>query len=234
MIQTQYTKYFLLLSLFCFALVGCATDEHGNERPFSDAEKGVAVGAAIGALLGLTAKNKKQKVLLYGAVGGLAGGLIGNYMDKQKKDFEKQLKGPIDRGEITLTKLPRDILVVTMTAQTAFDVNSAQIKPGFNSSMNKIAKIVKKYGKTHLSIVGHTDSTGSRAHNQTLSVNRARSVSSYLSRQGIIDHRLAYYGMGEDKPRADNSTQRGRTLNRRVEILIDPVREEEHSQGNHH
>ena len=111
-----------------------------------------------------------------------------------------------------------------MTAQTAFDIDSTRIKSGFEPSMNKIAQIVKKYGKTHLSLVGHTDNTGSRAYNQDLSERRAKSVHDYLATQGIIPQRLAYYGLGEDQPRADNATSYGRTLNRRVEIMIDPIR----------
>ncbi|VAW96167.1 hypothetical protein MNBD_GAMMA21-1326 [hydrothermal vent metagenome] len=229
----HYKNYILLVSLFIFALTGCATDQYGNERPFTDAEKGVMIGAAIGVLAGLTTKNKKKKAILYGAVGGIAGGAIGSYMDSQKKDFEKQLQDSIRSGDITVDKLPNDILMVTMTSQTAFDIDSTRIKPGFHDSMNRIAKIIKKYGQTHLSIVGHTDSTGSKSHNQKLSVKRAKSVYTYLSHQGIIEQRLAFYGMGENKPRADNATERGRTLNRRVEIVIEPVREDDHNHKDH-
>lgn len=218
-------KYFLLPGLFCFGLMSCTTDQYGNQRELTDTEKGAMIGAAIGVLAGLTTKNKKKKAIVYGAVGGIAGGAIGAYMDSQKKDFEKQLQDQINAGEITIQKLPGDVLMVTMTAQTAFDIDSTDIKAGFKPTMSKIATIVKKYGKTYISLVGHTDSTGSRAYNQGLSEKRAMSVQNYLSQQGVIPQRLAYYGMGEDKPRADNSTSIGRTLNRRVEIVIEPIRE---------
>ena len=214
-----------LVSLFLAILMiaSCATDEYGNKRELTDAEKGVMIGAGIGVLAGLTTKNKTKKAALYGVVGGIAGGAVGSYMDSQKKDFEKQLKAEIDRGDISLQKLPNNVLMVTMTAQTAFDVNSTQIKPGFESTMQTISSIVKKYGKTHLSLVGHTDSTGTNAYNQNLSEKRAESVKSYLIGQGVIEQRLSAYGMGEDKPRADNSTEFGRSMNRRVEIVIEPI-----------
>jgi len=218
-------KSFLFPVLTCFALVSCATDEFGNKRDLTDAEKGAMIGAAIGVFAGLTTKDKKKKAILYGVVGGVSGGAIGMYMDNQKKDFEKQLQDQIAAGEITVQKLSNDVLLVTMTAQTAFDIDSTNIKAGFKPSMNKISKIVKKYGKTHLNIIGHTDSTGSKAYNQSLSVKRAKSVHDYLAQQGIIPQRLGYNGMGENQPRADNATKHGRTLNRRVEIIIDPVRE---------
>ena len=212
-----------LLVAIPVALSSCATDEYGNKRDMTNTEKGALIGATVGVLAGLTTKNKKKKSILYGVVGGVAGGAVGAYMDSQQKDFEKQLKAEIDRGDISLQKLPNNALMVTMTSQTAFDINSSNIKSGFESTMSKIAGIVNKYGKTHLSLVGHTDNTGSKSYNQSLSEQRAESVKRYLSSKGVIEQRLAAYGMGEDNPRADNSTAQGRTLNRRVEIVIEPV-----------
>ncbi len=212
------------LALICiFTLGACAKDQYGNSRPMTDSEKGALIGAGIGVLAGLTSKNKKKKAVLYGIVGGIAGGTVGHYMDKQKKDFEKQLQREIDEGNISVEKLPGHTLVVTMTAQTAFNIDSTNIKAGFHTSMGKIAKIVKKYGKTHLNLVGHTDSTGSRAYNQQLSEKRAGSVRDFLGGQGIIPQRMSVYGMGENKPRASNATAQSRTLNRRVEIVIEPI-----------
>ena len=181
------------------------------------------IGAGIGVLAGLGAKDKKKRAVIYGIVGGVAGGAVGHYMDSQKKDFEKQLASEIQSGAVLVEKLPDNVLLVTMTSQTSFDVDSTQIKPGFYSSMDKIAAIVKKYGKTMLTMVGHTDSTGSNAYNQQLSERRAASVQGYLSNAGVIPQRLSAYGMGEEKPRSSNDTEAGRTLNRRVEIIIEPI-----------
>jgi len=187
---TFHNKLILFLIIMSFGLVSCTTDEYGQQRPLSDAEKGALIGAGIGVLAGLTTKNKKQKAILYGMVGGITGGAIGAYMDSQQQDFEKQLADQISSGDITVTRLPNNVLMVTMTAQTAFDIDSTRIKSGFEPSMNKIAQIVKKYGKTHLSLVGHTDNTGSRAYNQDLSERRAKSVHDYLATQGIIRFRF--------------------------------------------
>ncbi|MGD8925453.1 MAG: OmpA family protein [Thioalkalispiraceae bacterium] len=226
MFLISYKKSIIIPLLICFGLAGCTTDEYGNRRPLTEAEKGAMIGAGIGVLAGLTTKNKKKKAILYGLVGGIAGGAIGTYMDKQQQDFEKQLADQIRSGDISVDRLPNDVLMVTMTAQTAFDIDSTRIKSGFAPSLDKISQIVKKYGKTHISLVGHTDNTGSRAYNQSLSERRAKSVQDYLVQQGVIPQRLAVYGMGEDQPRADNSTSQGRTLNRRVEIIIEPIREQ--------
>jgi outer membrane protein OmpA-like peptidoglycan-associated protein len=218
----RLSKTVCFLLAVTLTLGACATDEYGNKRELTDAEKGGLIGAGIGALLGLRAKDKSRAVL-YGIVGGVTGAAVGNYMDNQKKDFEKQLQHEMQTGEIQVQKLPQNALLITMTAQTSFAVNSAQIKPGFYSTLDKIAKIVNKYGKTHLDLVGYTDSTGSAAYNKKLSDRRASSVLGYLRNRGVIPQRLSAYGMGEEKPRASNATAAGRALNRRVEIIIEPV-----------
>lgn len=205
-----------------FMLSSCAKDEFGNPRSLTNAEKGAIIGATTGALIGYK-KDGKKKALLYGLVGGLAGGAVGSYMDSQRKDFEKQLSSEIQAGAVEVIKLPEDNLMVTMTSQTAFNVDSTNIKPGFKPTMNKIASIVNKYGKTHLNIVGHTDSTGSRAYNQKLSEKRARSVKRYFRNKNVIPERMTAFGQGEDSPRADNNTESGRRLNRRVEVIIEPI-----------
>lgn len=164
---------------------------------------------------------------MIGAVGGgIAGGLVGTYMDNQKRDLEKVLAKEREAGAIDIAKLENNILRVTMTNQTAFEIDSAQIKPGFEPSMDKIAGVVNRYGKTHLTVVGHTDSSGSDRYNQALSERRAQAVQGYFTDKGVIPERLAFAGKGEQEPRASNATANGRQLNRRVEIFIDPIVEE--------
>lgn len=217
------SKKLLIAVITVFMVSSCATDEYGNSRPLTRAEKGAMIGAATGVLLGLTTKDKKKKAALYGIVGGIAGGAVGAYMDKQRKDFERVLSNEINAGAIEVHKLPENNLMVTMTSKTAFEVDSTNIKQGFHSTMDKISNVVNKYGKTHLNLVGHTDSTGSSAYNQRLSERRASSIQGYLGARGVISQRMTVYGMGEDQPRASNTTSAGRQLNRRVEIVIEPV-----------
>lgn len=206
-------------------LSACATDEFGNRRPMTDAEKGVLIGAATGAVVGAAGKKSDRgKGALIGAVGGgIAGGLVGNYMDNQKRDLEKFLANERNAGAIQVDKLANNVIRVTMTSETAFAVDSSEIKGTFYSTMDKISRVVNTYGKTTLTVVGHTDSTGSAAHNQTLSERRAGSVLGYFRQKGVVDQRLTAYGRGKDEPRASNATAEGRALNRRVEIFIAPI-----------
>jgi outer membrane protein OmpA-like peptidoglycan-associated protein len=222
--MTRWLKLGAVLTAGALTLGGCATDEYGNRLPMSDTGTGVLVGSALGAGIGALSTSKSAKGALIGAVGGgLAGGLVGNYMDRQKRDFEKVLAPELNAGVIRLEKLPEDRLLVRMTSATAFQVDSAVIRPSFYRTLDKIANVLNHYGRTRLVIVGHTDSTGSAQHNQQLSERRARSVQDYLLGRGVIPPRLVAYGRGESEPIASNATEYGRQLNRRVDIVIIPV-----------
>ncbi len=216
-----------LFAATSLVLSGCATDEFGNRRPLTESEAGLAIGSAAGAAAGALIGSRSAdagKGALIGAVGGaIAGGLVGSYMENQRKDFERALADEIARGDIRVETLPDDRLRVGMTSSTAFDVDSAQIKPGFHSTLAKISAVVTKYGKTRLDIAGHTDDTGSEVHNQALSERRAQAVESYLLAEQVVPQRLSSVGYGELRPIATNDTDYGRTLNRRVEITIEPI-----------
>ncbi len=212
--------------IIIFGLSACATDEFGNPRPLTDAEKGAIFGAAAGAVVVGAASKKKNRsrgVLLGAVGGGLTGGLVGNYMDNQKKDLELALAPERNAGAIQVEKLQNNILRVTMTEQSAFSVDSAEVKGSFYSTMDKIAAVINRYGKTQLTIVGHTDNTGSQPHNQQLSEQRAQSVDNYFRQKNVNPQRLDAYGRGFSEPRASNATAAGRAQNRRVEIFIEPV-----------
>ncbi len=216
----------LILVVMAISLAGCANGIKGpSDRPFENWEKGAALGAVGGAILGATAyKKNRNKGALIGAIGGgLAGGMVGRYMDQQKRDLEKNLAPEIQAGQAKVEKLPNDIVRITMTSQTAFDTNSTAIKPGFQSTMDKLADVVVRYNKTTLTILGHTDNVGSDKYNQDLSQRRAMSVAQYFESQQVNGLRLATAGKGESQPVASNASEGGRQLNRRVEIYVEPV-----------
>ena len=210
------------IALIAVTLAGCATD-----GPLGHRESGAMIGAAAGGVIGAIAYDRNRtKGALVGAVGGaLAGGAVGRYMDDQKRDLEKNLREEIKLDQARVEKLPNDVVRVTMTNQTAFETNSADIKPGFHSTMNKLADVMVRYGKTTLTVVGHTDDVGSNEYNQRLSERRAHSVAQYLEQKHVNALRLAVSGKGETQPIASNGTEGGRQANRRVEIYVEPIRE---------
>lgn len=213
-----------LLSLLL--LSACATNDLGDSRDLSKTQKGAIVGSLGGAALGAIINHRNRgKGALIGAVGGgLIGTGVGVYMDKQAKDLEQQLQPEIERGEISVEKRASDdALLVSMTSATGFDNLSTVLKPGYISTLNKIARVLNQYGKTTVTVIGHTDSVGSHADNQVLSERRAQAVLDYFASQNVNPLRLEAYGRGETEPRADNATETGRALNRRVELWILPV-----------
>jgi outer membrane protein OmpA-like peptidoglycan-associated protein len=209
----------LIVLAVAAGIAGCSTGKMGYR------ETGTVIGAAGGAVLGAVAynKNRTQGAVL-GAVGGaLAGGVVGRYMDDQKRDLEKNLAAEIQAGQARVEKLPNHVVLVTMTSQTAFDTDSSEVKPGFLSTVDKLADVMVRYGKTTLTVVGHTDDVGSLEYNQKLSERRALAVARYLEAKEVDSMRLATSGKGEGQPVAKNTSEAGRQANRRVEIYVEPV-----------
>jgi outer membrane protein OmpA-like peptidoglycan-associated protein len=220
----RYPVSILVLSI---ALAGCA-DTGGpgfSNRPLENWEGGALIGAGVGAAIGAMAYSKNRSAgAVIGAVGGgLAGGAVGNYMDNQKRDLEKNLAKEIQAGQARVETLPNHVVRITMTNQTAFDTNSADIKPGFDSTMDKLAEVVVRYAKTTLTVVGHTDNVGSNEYNQKLSERRAHAVAQHFEAKRVDPVRLAISGKGESAPIASNASDSGRQANRRVEIYVEPV-----------
>ena len=215
-------KHFAI-PVLALAIAGCAAD--GGTPTMGHREMGTLIGAAGGAVIGAIAYDRNRtKGAVVGAVGGaLAGGVVGRYMDDQKRDLEKNLATEIQSGQARIEKLPNDVVRITMTNQTAFDTDSTNIKAGFHTTMDKLADVVVRYGKTTLTVVGHTDNVGSNDYNQKLSERRAHSVAQYLESKRVNSMRLALAGKGETQPVAPNSSEGGRQANRRVEIYVEPV-----------
>jgi len=207
-------------------LSACTTNDLGDSRGLTKTQTGAIIGTVSGAALGAVINHRNRgKGALIGAVGGgLTGAGVGYYMDKQAQDLLKQLQPEIQRGEVSVEKRASDnALLVSMTSTTGFDTDSAVLKPGYTPTLTKIARVLNQYGKTTVTVIGHTDSVGTDAYNQTLSEKRAQSVLDYFAGQNVNPLRLESYGRGETEPRADNGTEAGRALNRRVELWILPV-----------
>ena len=115
-----------------------------------------------------------------------------------------------------------NLLAVTFKSDFLFDVNSSNLKAGSYDEISRVAQVLNQYPQTSLQVAGYTDSTGSETYNQELSVKRAEAVKNALIGQGVNPARMTVIGFGESKPVADNSTEYGRQLNRRVVITITP------------
>jgi outer membrane protein OmpA-like peptidoglycan-associated protein len=217
-----------LTVLISIVLAGCASEGGSggfSNRPLTNTETGALIGAGIGGVIGAVAYSRdRTDGAVAGIVGGgLAGGAVGAYMDGQKKDLEKNLANEIKAGQARVETMPNHVVRITMTNQTAFDTNSSDVKAGFTSTLDKVADVVVRYGKTTLTIVGHTDNVGSNDFNQKLSERRAHAVAQEFEAKRVNPLRLAISGKGETQPIANNSSEAGRQANRRVEIYVEPV-----------
>jgi len=174
---------------------------------------GAATGGTLGAIIGKKAGNTAVGAIIGGAIGGTAGALIGRKMDRQAEEIKQSIPNAevIREGEGIIVKFDSGIL---------FDVNQNTLKTNARSNIESLATSLKNNPETTVLIVGHTDATGSDAYNQKLSVRRAAAVRSYAIAQGIASSRLSTEGRGESESISDNTTEEGRALNRRVEIVI--------------
>lgn len=219
-------KILISLTVVTFAasgLVGCA---NMNETQ-RDTGTGAAIGAVAGGLLGaVTAGGNKGKSAATGAAIGAALGAGGGYlwsqnMQKQKAEMEQATAGT----GIGVSQTADNQLKVDIPSDVSFDTGRYDIKPNMRPVLDNLANGLNQHPVTTITIVGHTDSTGSDAVNNPLSINRASAVRDYLVARGVAGQRIVIDGRGSRQPIADNSTTSGRAMNRRVEIFVaEPAR----------
>ncbi len=207
-----------LLLTSCASYTGQSNAPDDPNRTRNNALIGAGIGAVAGLLSGGDATERRQRAMVGAGVGGLAGGAVGAYQDRQEADLRRQTQGTgiqIDRdGDVIKLNLPDGV---------TFDFGKADLKSQFYPALNNVARTLGEYDQTIVEISGHTDSVGSDSVNQRLSEQRANSVGNYLMGQGLLRQRFEIIGLGKTRPIADNSTDQGRALNRRVEIRVIPL-----------
>lgn len=202
--------------LLCVALVfsGCNTSSTVKGTGIG-AGAGAALGAGIGALLN-GGKGAAWGAGIGAVVGGGAGALIGNKMDKQKKELE-QINGAqvetVNNGEAIRVVFDSGILFATGKT----DLNVAS-----KTALTQFASSLKANPDTNVEIYGHTDSNGGDKINIPLSQKRADAVKNFLESQNVGSLRMATAGLGSSQPVAAEDAKGVQALNRRVEIYILP------------
>jgi len=121
-------------------------------------------------------------------------------------------------AELNAKKTDRG-LVITL-GDVLFETGKADLKAAATGNLSKLAGLLTQYPSRSLVIEGHTDNVGTDTYNQTLSQSRADSVKAFLLNLGVAGNRITAYGKGKSSPVADNSTESGRQMNRRVEVII--------------
>jgi len=209
-------------------LSGCTTfDAYTGEEKTSNTTKGAGIGAGSALLLSYIAnrnvnsKERKKRMLRDAGIGAIVGGGVGYYMDTQEAKLRKQLRG----SGVSVQRDGNNINLI-MPSNITFASNGRNLNSGFYDVLNSVALVIQEYNKTTVVVSGHTDSVGSDAYNQTLSEDRAKSVADFLASKKVNPARLEVVGFGEKHPIADNKTEQGRSLNRRVEVTLLPITEQ--------
>ena len=219
-------KIIASLSAMAFSLSGlsgCANMTETQKTTGTGAGIGAVAGAVIGAA---TAGGNKGKSAATGAAIGAAVGAGGGYMwskhmEKQKAEMEQATQGT----GVSVSQTADNQLKLDIPSDVSFDTNRYEIKSNLRPILDRFATTLNQNPVTMVTIIGHTDSTGTDAINNPLSVNRAASTRDYLVARGVATNRIAIDGRGSREPIADNNTVDGRAKNRRVEIFVaEPAR----------
>jgi outer membrane protein OmpA-like peptidoglycan-associated protein len=185
----------------------------------SERQKGTAVGAGIGAATGAVIGSATGGKAGTGAViGGALGAVAGNLWSKRMEDKRRAMEQATQGTGIGVARTNNNELKVNVPSDISFDTGSADIKPELRGVLNQFAQGLDP--TMQVRVVGHTDSTGSDAINDPLSVERAQAVRRYLEDRGVAGNRIVAVGRGSHEPVANNATPEGRAQNRRVEIFL--------------
>ena len=192
----------MILSAFLafLMLVACTTtDPYTGEKKVSKTALGTGIGAGVGALSGLfvakaTDSDARKGALIGAGLGALTGAGVGYYMDQQENELRQQLQG----SGVSVSRVGNK-LILNMPSNITFDVNQAAIRSEFYPPLRSVALILRKYDRTVVDIIGHTDSTGRVESNQILSEQRAMSVAQFVNSMGVDGRRMRVMGMGESQ-----------------------------------
>lgn len=204
-------KTSLIVIAAALAAAGC---QNMSEREQGTA-KGAGIGAAAGAVLGgVTGHSAGKGAVVGAAVGAVAGNLWSKRMEDKREALQQKTAGT----GIDVARTPDNQLKVNVPSDFSFDVGRADIKPSMRPVLDEVGRNLDR--GVRITIVGHTDSTGSDAVNDPLSLERAEAVRTYLATRGVDATRIAVQAQGSRQPVASNTTEAGRAQNRRVEIFL--------------
>jgi len=193
-------------------LAGCAN--------MSDTQRHTATGAGIGALggaaLGAIAGDSAGTGAVGAGLGALGGYIWSQHMEQQKRDMQAATQG----SGVTVSQTADNQLKLDIPSDISFATGRADIEPNLRTVLDRFAQSLRANPGTEVRIIGHTDSTGSDAVNDPLSVARASSTRNYLTDRGVDPARIQVAGRGSHEPIASNATAEGRARNRRVEIYV--------------
>ena len=213
-----------MMTMTATALVAVLTVSGCADTGMSDTQRRTAIGTGVGAVAGAVIASATGGKAGVGAVAGAAIGGIGTYiwsanMEKRKREMQEATQGT----GIGVSQTADNRLKLDIPSDVSFDTGRYDIKSNFAPILNRFADGLRSTPNYTVDIIGHTDSTGSDAVNNPLSINRANATRNYLIDRGAGGTRICTEGRGSREPVASNATIEGRAQNRRVEIYMGEV-----------
>ena len=205
----------IYLTVATLALSACANMEAPNSTTATHTGIGAAAGAAVGAAV-TRGNNRLRGAAIGAAIGGAGAYLWSKHMQEQKAAMEQATQGT----GVTVSQTEDNRLKLDIPSDISFDSGRYTVKSAMYPVLDRFATTLNQHQATRVTIIGHTDSSGSDAINNPLSINRAAAVRDYLVGRGVNINRITVDGRGSREPIADNASASGRARNRRVEIFV--------------
>jgi len=210
--RKQLTISTMVLAL---SVAGCASMTETQKGT----AKGAGIGAGAGAVVGAIAGGGKGAAI-GAAVGAGAGAIAGNVWSKRMQQQKQEMEAATAGTGVEVSQTEDNRLKLEIPSDISFDKGRADIMPNFRPVLDKFASSLTANPASRVTIIGHTDSSGSDAINDPLSVNRAARARDYLTARGVAASRISVDGRGSHEPLVANDTAANMAKNRRVEIFV--------------
>ena len=210
-------KSTLAVTVLAMAATGCA-DMSATQRGTA---QGAGIGAGLGAIIGATTGGGGGSRAAKGAaIGAAAGAVAGNIWSKRMEQQKQQMEQATQGTGVQVSQTADNRLKLEIPSDVSFDTGRSDIKSNFQPVLQRFASTLQENPATTVTIIGHTDSTGTDDINQPLSVDRASRTRDYLAGRGVNPNRITIEGRGSREPIASNNDASSRARNRRVEIYV--------------
>jgi outer membrane protein OmpA-like peptidoglycan-associated protein len=194
-------------------IAGCASLDPQAMTP---TQRRTAIGAGAGAVAGAVVGGSTRSAVIGAGVGALGGYVWSQHMEQNRQAMERATVGT----GVAVTQTRDNQLKLDIPSDISFDTGRADIRPTLRPVLDAFARGLQGQPQTEVRIIGHTDNTGSNELNERLSLQRAQATRDYLTARGVAANQIMVAGRGEREPVADNSSEAGRSRNRRVEIFL--------------
>jgi outer membrane protein OmpA-like peptidoglycan-associated protein len=215
--HTSFIRSTLCATALAVAAAGCA-DMNATQRGTAT---GAGVGAGLGAIIGAsTGGGGGGRAAGGAAIGAAAGAVVGNIWSRRMEQQRQAMEQATQGTGVQVSQTADNRLKLEIPSDISFDTGRADIKPNFAPILDRFAATLNENTATFVTIIGHTDSTGSEQINQPLSLDRASHARAYLAHHGVAANRITVEGRAAREPVASNDDPAGRARNRRVEIYV--------------